>query len=192
MYMETDIDVDHDRTFIIGLNGRNDGLNSGEMRWSTEYGSGHLNGGNAMCANSEKLWLVGWAGSNWTYFEHDPISSEDYFRSSLIGGTDGAIARFDIATIFQTDVINQIQDESKLLLYPNPSFGSFKLQADHLHVGESFTIEVFDISGKLILNQSMKYSTSLLLDLSHCGAGQYELRIYTKQTVMSTSFQIYK
>lgn len=99
-------------------------------------------------------------------FEHPNSICEtilvDGYLSSGFGGYDNMISDhrpvgIKLITNLSTSIENQTQ-YTKIQLFPNPTDGNFQLKA--ANQVESFTVEVFDFSGKLIFTKKVVGSTA--------------------------------
>lgn len=73
-------------------------------------------------------------------------------------------------------------DASDIQIYPNPSDGSFILKADKWEING---LSLYDLSGKLIYENKLKFLVSKNLEFDYLQAGLYLLRIETTQGVVT-------
>lgn len=66
--------------------------------------------------------------------------------------------------------------ESNFIIYPNPSDGLFTLKSPE-NGFENFTLNVMDVTGRVVFFEKLNYSGQHLLDLQHIPAGHYLLAI---------------
>jgi len=186
-YSETNIASQAYRTYVAAF------LNSGEMRWSTQYGDGDFNAGNAMSANENKVWVVGYSYGDWTEVQYDSGSETDYYfeypGSLQPDNQEATIARFDIQTIL---AIGEVLSGSShtLTVYPNPSIGLFTFSSDAFSIGEKVQIDVYDVCGKLVESNSLTYRPRSSIDLYRLAKGQYLLKVQGVNVSLSALIQI--
>ncbi len=184
LYTETNIVGQNQRAFVCAFK------NNGEMRWSTEYGDGDANAGNAMTANSEKVWMVGYSNQNWTDEEFDDtVGSTDYFRIfedlELAGvGQEATIARFDIPLILGIDE-TMAQNDISALVYPNPTSGSITLAFQNMDNNVERTLRLVNALGQVVLEMKTQNQKAVEIDMRSFADGLYSLQIVTDETVSS-------
>lgn len=84
--------------------------------------------------------------------------------------------------IMDPDGINDITKNEKVILYPNPSDGLINVVYPNVQNTTS-QIEIFDLTGRIILNTSML--TQKTIDLSSYGKGMYWLRISNENGIQT-------
>jgi hypothetical protein len=183
-YMETDIASGGDRTYLFTFRGS--GGDYGEMRWSTQYGDGIYNRGNAMCASNDKVWVVGRSNFKWTLVDYNEQLTTDYYKTFPGPISDATIARFDIPTIVGTDQSTHESSKQKLVIYPNPSENLIYINSHLLNQSQSAFIQVYDAFGKLLI--SKKYAVGIPIDISELAVGAYMLRLESEQGVITQKF----
>ena len=98
--------------------------------------------------------------------EGSPRSRKDYLYH---GGVDCPLA----------------EDETQLLLFPNPTSGGFTIQADLLANSEA-TIQVFTILGQEVFSEKVNQTSyQYQLDLSNFGKGNYIVVINNSEEILS-------
>ncbi|ARN78250.1 glycosyl hydrolase [Nonlabens spongiae] len=131
-----------------------------------------------------------WTGSATTMatYSHglDFLSGESnvIFRFSFV--TDQSVteegAVIDNFVISGTASNAQAQIENDIQIYPNPSSGAFNISWNS---GSEFTLKVFDLSGKMISEQSVS-GNATVLQLDHVSQGVYLLEISSGEGAKST------
>ena len=77
------------------------------------------------------------------------------------------------------------EDETQLLLFPNPTSGGFTIQADLLANSEA-TIQVFTILGQEVFSEKVNQTSyQYQLDLSNFGKGNYIVVINNSEEILS-------
>lgn len=77
---------------------------------------------------------------------------------------------------------NELNDESNLSVFPNPSKNTFKIQNSTI----IDFIQIIDLQGRLIRNIEVK-SENFMLDLSEIETGQYFLNVHSNNTIQRRS-----
>lgn len=72
----------------------------------------------------------------------------------------------------EEEVIEEILDETKISLFPNPTEGSLQVNLENIPEDQQSIISVFDMNGKAILKKTHLSSTNLI-DLTHQPSGTY-------------------
>lgn len=80
---------------------------------------------------------------------------------------------------------HDIFDESRFLAFPNPVRDKLSLQTD---ISEIATVQVHDVSGRLVLQTGFQPS----IDLSNLNSGTYIVLLFNKQNISLHSFKISK
>jgi len=81
----------------------------------------------------------------------------------------------DTLTVFVNSTIGVIELPSiDFNLYPNPNNGSFTVELSQKSDG---TLEIFDVIGKLIYQESFNGTNTLIIDLGTVHSGSYMVRI---------------
>jgi hypothetical protein len=185
-YTETNIASQAYRTYVAAF------LTNGEMRWSTQYGDGDFNAGNAMTANENKVWVVGYSYGDWTEVEYVPGPGSDYYFSY---GDDNpinqeaTIARFDIQTILGISAQDNTS-EFAIQVFPNPSAGELMFTSEAFSSGESVQVRVFDVCGRQISQSALPYRPRSTIHLADIAKGQYLLKIESENISLSALIQI--
>jgi hypothetical protein len=94
-------------------------------------------------------------------------------------------------TVGLTVGVEDISSEISVQLYPNPTHGVFTLKADIGFSGESVNLQIIDVAGKIILNQTAAVKHQSLektIDISKAPAGQYFIRIVSSATAVVLAF----
>ena len=76
----------------------------------------------------------------------------------------------------QEEVVEEIIEDTKISIYPNPTEGSLRVDLENLPENQQSIISVFDMNGKAILKKTHLSSTNLV-DLTHHPSGTYILII---------------
>jgi hypothetical protein len=72
---------------------------------------------------------------------------------------------------------NNVDSESKISIYPNPTNGNFTIEIDNT---KNASIEIFNISGQLFL-QNLLVENTTQFDLSNYSNGMYFVKIETQE-----------
>lgn len=95
--------------------------------------------------------------------------------------TNGNCIDTSLCTAVITVGLNQISDESQILIYPNPSKGVFNVNFGNQEIPRS--IQVFDINGKQIMTRKNIRSQEIVVELKEA-SGLYFLQISSDQTTV--------
>jgi uncharacterized delta-60 repeat protein len=177
-----------DNTFNSGT-----GINSGPTIWTLAIqdngkiiAGGNFNSFNGTVANS--LVRLNSDGSLDNIFKNNLGATNKVVSTTaiqqdgkiIIGGSftdyNGA-GRNNVARIYGDDLvtIDETMEENAMIIYPNPSNGTFTIEVDH--IGE---LLIMDNLGRLILQKKLK-SNKESIDLSNMNSGIYFLRLHTAQ-----------
>ena len=82
----------------------------------------------------------------------------------------------DSSTKNKQEIVEELLEETKISIYPNPTEGSLRVDFENLPEDSQSTISVYDMNGRAILNMKHLSSTNLV-DLTHQPSGTYLLII---------------
>jgi len=136
---------------------------------------------NTACVNGGTIALTGlpsggvYSGSNVTGSSLNPTATGTFtpvysFTNSTTGCSNSATT--SISVIVCTDV-KEYTSISSLRVYPNPNTGSFTIETN---TGLNKTIEMLDITGKVVLIETTDAST-IQMNISELANGVYHVRI---------------
>jgi len=94
------------------------------------------------------------------------------------------IPMYDYIEVFVFDGINENLNNNHLTLYPNPATNTITLEADN----DLKEIEVFDISGKSVLQKQAQSSNKITLNIEMLPNGIYLVKANTTQGVLLKKF----
>jgi hypothetical protein len=182
-YMETDeIGGTSQRAVVMGFD------KDTKLLWSTEFGNGTNNVGRALSTGKDKLFLAGHSEQSWTTWEYDQSSNTDYFQPQLSLYRDGTIARFDIPTMLNDEIIETVYGNKLFHLYPNPAYQNISVVFEN----------VWNNQNKLYMYNSMGQQVQEVIliggaentqiDVSHLCSGIYYIVLQTNQTTQSCTF----
>jgi len=86
-----------------------------------------------------------------------------------------------------TDVRQAEVNNNEINIYPNPNNGSFIIETSS---PEQQIIKIFDVTGKLVLNQSINEKTSI--DANDLNAGIYNISILSSTGIVNKRIVITK
>jgi hypothetical protein len=92
-----------------------------------------------------------------------------------------------IASQFLTTVLSNNEVlANNFKIYPNPSKGSFTIEFKEL--ANSYAVEVYDITGKVIYDNNFELASSLVqtINLENAGSGIYFVNIKTDSGLLIT------
>ena len=78
----------------------------------------------------------------------------------------------------QVSRVQEIDLRTIATIFPNPVSSSFQIKSEQLS-GKMITLEVYDIQGQLIKTESIYFSNTMEVDMSHLQNGFYTIRIMT-------------
>jgi hypothetical protein len=97
----------------------------------------------------------------------------------------------DTITITVLGLPSNTNDETELVLFPNPGSGLIQLKFNEQLVNTSATVNVYDSNGKMIKSISLSsMGVNALLDLSPFSAGTYTISIVDGEKQFSNRFII--
>jgi hypothetical protein len=88
----------------------------------------------------------------------------------------------DILVTFTIIDVGGIDDvvAGKLQIFPNPTTGQLRIQANGKTSDQVNEIEIFDVFGRLQKAESRRQKAEMVLDISHLPAGMYFVQIQTE------------
>jgi hypothetical protein len=101
--------------------------------------------------------------------------------------TTGAFQTLNSGTrdlfVFKLDMlpelsINENIKNNLFSIFPNPSHGVYQIVFENTNMSD-LEIEVYDLTGRLVLNQNVNYNNNLYIDLSKEASGIYFLKVKT-------------
>jgi len=107
------------------------------------------------------------------------LSSGGYTMTGTDANGCSGTAYFVLDVDACTGINEQNNVNNSILVYPNPSTGTFKIGANGVEIS---TIEVFDVTGRLITSDAVK-NNSAEINLSHLSDGVYSLKVSTGANV---------
>ncbi|MBP7261965.1 MAG: right-handed parallel beta-helix repeat-containing protein [Bacteroidia bacterium] len=145
--------INSDPLFVSPSAGNGTNFNGVTADWSLQVGSSCINMGNP----------------NGTYVSND-----------IAGNLRVAGGRIDIGAFESqgTTSINNSDNNSDIVLYPNPSSGKFFLQNE---IENSYIVEIYNLLGEKIYIQNFSGSELEEIDISNSSKGIYFVKILTKQ-----------
>ena len=119
--------------------------------------------------------------SPYSHTSQDLIVNMDLdYLFQVTKGAMGALAHFVIAL---DEVSLSEFDKSAIKIYPTPSDGNLSIETDRL-VGQKANITVFDISGKIIWNQSISsFGPKEQIQLNNLNAGSYLMTVESEEQI---------
>ena len=109
---------------------------------------------------------------SWTIGQAEPLTTT--YKPTVILGS--GFQQQDDIPVF----VKEVEQEAKLLLYPNPCNDLVRLDIEMEEEISSISWSLFDFSGKLIINKEVSVNARQLSELINLGAlppGVYNLRI---------------
>lgn len=102
----------------------------------------------------------------------------DFEINPFIVGSD-SLALTGIEDIFvakyrcdHNDAIDELKSEIAISVYPNPSNGIFSIKYNY---SEKYSFQIFDISGRLLLNKTLSGNTETVIDANNLAPGVYNI-----------------
>jgi hypothetical protein len=172
------------KTISVGSGGGGPGSISQAFRYSKCYVNGTLapkptitNDGNKLISSYGKTYKWCYNGepiTGATEMTYIPIQNGKYYVQ--IEDENGCESYLSSPFLFNeaTDVEYQIEERNDILIYPNPSNGTYSLKGEILN--SDFEINILDILG----NNLFKINNSKAIDISHLSDGIYYLSIKSK------------
>jgi hypothetical protein len=152
-------------------------------------------------ASSGNTDCVACIGSQWT--GTNAVMQEYSYNLSALGAESSIVFRFvlvtDQATNNEGPIVDNLQIDSVLSVgdvennnsfsvYPNPSNGSFNIQAKK-NLGD-VTVNIFDINGRNLYSKDVTLTGTVNFDLDNLQSGLYILRVEGEDFVKSTKIII--
>lgn len=113
------------------------------------------------------------------------VSLDSYGNAYIPDYTNDRIRKLTNVT---TGINNLAVDNGQWTVYPNPSNGIFTLEG----ITQGSTVQLYDITGKLVETCINRESTHMRFDLSNCADGMYLLRIFSKEGTLLTQKKVLK
>ena len=114
---------------------------------------------------------------SYDFFDFSSNNGTNYYRLKQVD-FDGKFEYSDLITI-------EIEKQSTSIdIYPNPSTGRYNIQSSGNWTNQT-TLEVFDMTGRLVYSQSV-YNNVSQLNLEHLSNGSYFLKITNQSDVFTT------
>ena len=135
-------------------------------------------------------WLPSTGLNDATISNPDFLANQTQTYSLQITDHRGCTA-LDTITITVLGLPSNTNDETELVLFPNPGSGLIQLKFNEQLVNPSATVKVFDSSGKMIKSISLSsLGVNALLDFSPFSAGTYTISIVDGEKQFSNRFII--
>ncbi|BCY27933.1 M4 family metallopeptidase [Flavobacterium okayamense] len=123
-----------------------------------------------------------WTGTNTTntnyFYSLSALNSETNIIFRIVFHSDEAVTQLGVNVdnfLISGTLSNESFNTNEILVYPNPSKGIYNIS---LGTNQLEKIEVYDINGRLILNQnSFENSFETKIDLSNASTGVYFIKI---------------
>lgn len=165
-----------------------------------ELPNANFNVGSALTADGQFL-FSGPVGTGYTYkwllsdgskysardFNHTFVLSGVYTIRLIVTSPEGCVSE-TTQTINSTPNSVGSMESAGIQIYPNPTSNRLNIDLSNSDVQSAF-VQVFDISGKMVLNTAIS-GTQQSLDVSAMSAGTYTMRIATSNEIYSSKFQI--
>ncbi|HXD93896.1 MAG TPA: T9SS type A sorting domain-containing protein, partial [Bacteroidia bacterium] len=108
-----------------------------------------------------------------------PAGTKIYNSASIYFDYNWAIVTDTTINTFVASLgIDQISNIGKVNIYPNPTNGNFIIETN---TTEKQTIEIFDVAGKMVLNQSINGKTNI--EASNLDNGMYFIQVKTNDNI---------
>ena len=136
---------------------------------------GQLEGGAARCNNLNGEDWFGKISYSWTNNNNPDSNRLDYWLDPLGWGVEllGGIEADSFL-----NVKNHTKQEDIISIYPNPTNGKLKIESGELKIKN---LIVYDIIGKIIINETDIQNNEFILDIEKLHAGLYLLKIETEK-----------
>jgi hypothetical protein len=160
---------------------------------TTSTGTIQLGGQPAALGGTEPYsyqWLPATGLNDATISNPDFLANQTQTYSLQITDHRGCTA-LDTITITVLGLPSNTNDETELVLFPNPGSGLIQLKFNEQLVNPTATVKVFDSNGKMIKSISLSsMGVNALLDLSPFSAGTYTISIVDGEKQFSNRFII--
>jgi len=123
----------------------------------------------------------------------DPVQTKDVLHQYAQGGVFTVtlvVDNFCGTSVLQQTIevvltgTNDPAEPYSIRVFPNPATDKLMLDAK-IPVDEPFTVQIFDMPGRLMLHQMMPAGNAWVLSLQDLPAGAYHLRIHFKGNVFA-------
>lgn len=137
---------------------------AGEVMWAKRAGGEYLDYGYGISQGNHENELLYICGN----FQED-AAFDDIVLSNW-GGLDMFVAKLN----YDNDFVVESNNES-LIIFPNPSNGTFELNVTDKH--KSITIKIFSVDGKLVLEKQLSNSQNRIEIKTDLTPGVYSLQV---------------
>lgn len=138
---------------------------------------------------NEALYLTGYAGRNVPLQDFNTSSTQDYFQThNWTYEMDAFISRFNLKSIGVSIEEQPITIGKGILLYPNPAQTQLNIALDDIMQKDKITISIYDMSGKLILTNSVYNQPIVSLDINTFASGIYLIQVVGQNDVRNAKF----
>ncbi len=112
----------------------------------------------------------------------NPFNTEEIWVTSFGNGLQHADN-----TLFS----GEKKDNGGISVYPNPASDYLKITIEN-RVPDNYSLKIFDVSGKLILEKSMSHTNSITVDCNRFNAGIYMINVFSGDKIYGTKKVVIK
>ncbi|UPT67634.1 MAG: T9SS type A sorting domain-containing protein [Sphingobacteriales bacterium JAD_PAG50586_3] len=139
---------------------------------------------------NQYLYFAGYSGgsSSFPYMDYNSSSSLDYYQEHQGFDYDAFVSRFSLKSIGVGIQEMEQPDKNGVVLFPNPATNIIYL-SDTKFDGEGVSIKVLDITGRVVIDETRKSTSSLIdIDVSSLSSGTYIVQLLSDKFSYSGKF----
>jgi hypothetical protein len=160
--------------------------------WGSYHGGGWAEiGWDVACVGNSRLYVVGESGdpTNFPFCQGTPTANGTPYYDDQ-PGIKGFVSDLDLTPVIVAG-INAPEESNSFAVYPNPADQSLIISGQ-TSAGESVTIEIIDITGRVVYSEKDQSSGVLnkQIDISNLANGTYVVKVETDNTVSTTKVVI--
>ena len=180
-HMETNIDSNEGRSLVALF------LPDNSLGWNTQLGCGDHTTGLDIKKNNSRGWIVGYATTDYTLYDHDGAQNNAYFKSLNNNNNlrDGVITRFSTPTLLDSKDVENVFLDFDFKIYPNPSHDIVNILINK-DIPDA-RLKVFNNLGQVVFEQQI-LNGQLMLQTEEWSSACYLFLIQSGETTITKLF----